>query len=141
VSEAGLVRFYACEGDPLRVALKLTLKARQQAQAVQVCGEPAQLQRLSALLWNESGFVAHAGPQAVAAVRSRSHILLETSAPATSPPVLINLSDGLDLSALAVQRLFEIVGPDEAQRQGGRERFRRHAQQRGARPEHVQVAA
>lgn len=136
----GLVRFYACEGDPLRVALKLVLKAREQGQPVQVCGDLPQLERLSGLLWTQPGFLAHAGPRASAAVRSRSPIRLD-SAPPVEAALLINLSDGLDLSAHPAERVFELVGPDEAARAGGRARFRRHQQARGQKPEHVQVGA
>lgn len=136
----GLVRFYACEGDPLRVALKLALKAREQRQTVQICGEAAQLQRLGAMLWSEPGFIAHAGPSAPPAVLARSPIRLCRELPSDAT-VLINLSDALDCSALQAERLFELVGPGEAERRGGRQRFRRHQQLRGERPEHVQVPA
>lgn len=135
----GLVRFYACEGDPLRVALKLVLKAREQQQTVQLCGESAQLQGLSALLWNEPGFIAHAGAAAGPAVQARSPIRMGQEPAAAG--VLINLSDAVDCSAVEVERLFEIVGPGDEARAGGRQRFRRHEQVRGLRPDHVKVPA
>lgn len=137
-----LVRFYACEGDPLRVALKLVLKAHEQRQPVQLCGDAAQLQRLSALLWNEPGFMAHAGPGSPPAVRARSPIRLGGEpAEAGAADVLINLGAELDCSAAVAARVFELVGPSEEERATGRQRYRRHEQQRGQRPEHVKVPA
>lgn len=135
----GLVRFYACEGDPLRVALKLVLKAREQQQTVQLCGQPAQLQRMSSLLWNEPGFIAHAGPVAAPAVQARSPIRLGKQPAAAD--VLINLDDALDCSAETAERVFELVGPSDEERAAGRQRYRRHEQVRGERPEHVRVPA
>jgi DNA polymerase IIIc chi subunit len=134
-----LVRFYACEGDPLRVALKLVLKAREQRQQVRLCGDTAQLQRLSALMWSEPGFIAHAGPGTAPTVQARSPITLGGEPAAAD--VLINLGDALDCSAVQAARVFEIVGPDDAARAAGRQRFRRHEQVRGQRPEHVRVPA
>ncbi len=134
-----LVRFYACEADPLRVALKLLLKARAQGQRVHVCAERSLLERLSAALWMREGFLAHAGPLAGEAVRARSPLVLSEQPPAAPVPLLLNL--GVDLpEALPVQRLFELVGPGEAERAAGRQRFRQHLQ-RGLRPETVKVPA
>jgi DNA polymerase-3 subunit chi len=135
-----LVRFYACAGDPLRVALKLALKAREQGEALQVCAAPEQLVRLSEWLWAQPGFVAHAGPSAPPEVVVRSALRLQPE-PRDDARLVVNLRDDLDLSAHPAQRVFELVGPDEAQRAAGRQRFRRHQEARGMRPEHVQVAA
>lgn len=132
-----LVRFYACQADPLRVALKLALKASEQGQAAQVCGSRAELDKLSAALWNCDGFVAHAGPAAGDWVRERSRLQLSEAPPVRPLPLLINL--GLELpDELPVQRLFELVGPGEEARAAGRRRYRRHVQL-GRQPETVTV--
>lgn len=122
-----LVRFYACQADPLRVALKLALKASEQGQVTQVCGPRAALEKLSAALWNCEGFVAHAGPAASDRVRERSRLRLSEAPPSQHLGLLINL--GMELpDELPVQRLFELVGPDDEARAAGRRRYRRHQQ-------------
>lgn len=134
-----LVRFYACQADPLRVALKLALKAGEQAQPTVVCGARAELDALSAALWNCEGFVAHAGPSASERVREHSRLQLCEQPPAQGVSLLINL--GLDLpDDLAAQRLFELVGPTDEARAAGRRRYRRH-QQLGRPLETVTVGA
>jgi DNA polymerase IIIc chi subunit len=134
-----LVRFYACEGDPLRVALTLVRKALDQAQRTWVCGPPEQLERLSQLLWAGDGFLAHAGPRAAASVRQRSALVLGSELPPQPVDVLLNLGGAVGPEALA-RRLLDLVGPDEAARAAGRERYRRHAQA-GVTPESVRVPA
>lgn len=132
-----LVRFYACEGDPLRVALKLALKASEQGQRAQILGARAELEKLSAALWRCEGFVAHAGPAASAEVRARSSLCLSEALPAAAMPLLINLGQELP-DELPVDRLFELVGPEPEVREAGRRRFRRHLQL-GRKPESVSV--
>lgn len=137
----GLVRFYACDGDPLRVAAKLLGKAREQGQSVLVNGPASTLSDLGALLWSQPGFFAHAAADASPAVLRRSGVRLGGSADdAFQPALLINLDDSLDCSSAPWPRVFELVGPSPDERAGGRRRFKRHEQVRGVRPEHVKVA-
>lgn len=121
-----LVRFYACDGDPLRVALKLALKAHAQRQRARILGPAEALQRLSQQLWQQDGFIAHAGPGASPAQQARSALVLSEQAQGDEP-LLINLGQALP-DTLGAQRLFELVGPQPEQREAGRERYRRHQQ-------------
>jgi DNA polymerase IIIc chi subunit len=134
-----LVRFYACEGDPLRVALMLVRKAMDQAQRTWICGPVEQLERLSQQIWAADGFLAHAGPQASASVRQRSKIVLGAELPSQTVDVLLNLGAAVGPDAPA-RRLLDLVGPDDAARAAGRERYRRHVQA-GISPESVRVPA
>jgi DNA polymerase IIIc chi subunit len=132
-----LVRFYACEGDPVRVALTLVRKAMDQAQRTWVCGPTEQLERLSQLIWAADGFLAHAGPLASAAVRQRSRLVLGVELPVQPVDVLLNLGAAVGPEAPA-RRLLDLVGPEDESRSAGRARFRQHAQA-GITPESVRV--
>jgi len=130
-----LIRFYTCEGDPAEVALRLVLKAGDQA--LQVCAPLAILQRLSALLWSQPGFLAHAGPGADAATLQRSRLRLSVEPPCEPTDLLLNI--GLDLPVdVPVRRLFELVGSD--QREAARGRYRAHVAA-GRQPQTVAVRA
>lgn len=153
-----LVRFYACQGDPLGVALRLLRKAHAQAEPVDVHGEATTLRALSQALWDSEGFVAHAAPGDAAGVWAHSRIRLR-AAPATgetqgegaieatgeatvNPQALqINLGPAtLPAAAWSSARIFELTGSDAASRQAARLRYREH-QARGHTPETVQVGA
>ena len=130
-----LVRFYTCEGDPELVALRLVLKAGNQV--LQVCAPLATLQRLSALLWSQPGFLAHAGPGADTAVLRLSRMRLGVEPPVEPVDLLLNIGQDLPVD-LPVRRLFELVGGE--QREAARGRYRAHLAA-GRQPETVAVRA
>jgi DNA polymerase III subunit chi len=132
--QAVQVRFYACDGDPVRVALKLLVKAWHAGQAVRVEGAPAQLQQLSESLWLQNGFMAHAGPKSSPATQLRSALRLGVG---QSAALCINLQDETP-APLGAERVFEMVGSSTEAREGGRSRFR-HYRALGVTPETVQV--
>ncbi len=136
----GVVRFYACAGDPVLVALRLVHKAlREPDPALWVTGDATALQALSRALWSGDGFVAHAPPGASERVRQCSRLILSTEPPEQPPGLLISL-EALDTDAagLTAQRHFDVFGGGQAQRDAARERFRWH-QRQGVQPESVQV--
>lgn len=139
---SGLVRFYACEGDPVLVALRLVLKAWEQGQRTWVQGAADALQRLSDALWLQPGFLAHAGPASPPEVLRLSRIALREQAPEPSLGVQLWIGLGLiqPLESLPAPRCFELLGPTEAERQTGRQRYRAY-QAMGLMPESVQVRA
>lgn len=136
----GVVRFYACAGDPVLVALRLVHKAlREPDPALWVTGDATALQALSRALWSGDGFVAHAPPGASERVRKCSRLILSTEPPVEPPDLLISL-EALDTDAAGrtAQRYFDVFGDGQAQRNAARERFRWH-QRQGVQPESVQV--
>jgi DNA polymerase III subunit chi len=137
-----LVRFYACEGDPVLVALRLVLKALEQGQRTWVQGAADALQRLSDALWLQPGFLAHAGPASPLEVLQLSRIALRQQAPPASLSVQLWIGLGViqPIESLPAPRCFELLGPTEAERQTGRQRYRAY-QALGLVPESVQVRA
>ena len=142
MTDLALVRFYACEGDPVPVALRLLMKALDQKQRTWVQGTEDALQRLSDALWLQPGFQAHAGPSSPADVVSASPIVLGHQAAEVGERLglWIGLCASGDVDALPAQRCFELVGPSESERQRGRQRYRAY-QAAGYAPESVQVKA
>lgn len=121
-----LVRFYACEGDPVAVAARLVAKALARGEALCVCGAAGALQRLSDRLWQSPGFVAHAAPAASESVRRHSRVRLLDQPPAHLPGALVlNLGADLHVESLQARRLLDVVGPTEPERQAARARYRR----------------
>jgi DNA polymerase III subunit chi len=124
------VDFYILKdtGDPARVlfACRLTEKAVQQGHQVYINTESAvQLQQLDDLLWTfrAGSFLPHAvddgednGEQPV--------LLAHGMEPRDSHDVLVNLSNDVPPFFSRFNRVAELVGGDEAQRAGARNRYR-----------------
>lgn len=136
----GVVRFYACAGDPVGVAARLVRKAHEQGDRLWVCADPALLDRLGQQLWMGDGFVAHAPWQASASVRRHSRIEFADDAPARAVPLLLNLQGWLAPDRASADKVFDVFGSEEHERQAARQRFRWY-QQAGLEPETVRVGA
>jgi DNA polymerase-3 subunit chi len=134
------VNFHHGATDPIEHACRLLWKAQQQGAAVTVCGADDSLTRLDAALWTFEplAFVPHArlrAGQPMPARLMRTPIwLVDHASEAPASPVLVNLGPQIAAGFESFERLFEIVGRDEAARQSGRQRWR-HLQSRGYRIE------
>jgi DNA polymerase III subunit chi len=130
------VNFHHGASDPIAHACRLLWKAQQRGAAVTVCGDPEALARLDLALWTFEplAFVPHArlrAGQGRPARLERTPIwLVDDVGDAASAEVLVNLGPEIAPGFESFERLFEIVGRDEAARQSGRQRWR-HLQSRG----------
>ncbi len=112
----------------LQLACRLAGKAWPQHRSICICCHPRQQARLDALLWQlpAGRFIAHgiSGSDAAAL----APVLID-SQPAPGS-LLIQLLDHIaDTGALQrYQRILDIVGADEQQRQAGRKRYRQYQQ-------------
>ncbi len=126
---ATAVEFHTGVAEPIGFACRLLRKAYRKGARVLVTAPAPMLARLDHDLWtfDERDFVPHArwSPALSAALAARTPIwLVDTSPPAGSPPVLVNLGAGLvdDLSPFT--RVIEIVASDDDQVQAARRRWR-----------------
>ncbi|MDM0013362.1 DNA polymerase III subunit chi [Variovorax sp. J22P168] len=99
-----------------------------------VVGEGALLETLDQALWRlaPADFVAHCRSDDAPHVVARSPVVLAREATDVLPdrPVLVNLGAGLPARFERFERLIDIVGSDDADRQAGRARWR-HYKDRG----------
>lgn len=115
------IDFYEMSGrfrDPLEVAAVLVGKAWPASGEIVITGNPDQLQRLDALLWERPAgrFLPHGCDDSAAPIR----LLVE---PPPRAPVLINLNPDAELPDGDYNRVLEIVPPDEQARTGLRQRW------------------
>ena len=92
------------------------------------------LETVDLALWklSHSDFIAHCRDDAASGVVARSPVVLADAAALALPdrPILVNLGAGLPARFERFERLIDIVGSDEADRQAGRARWR-HYKDRG----------
>jgi len=130
------VQFHHGCADPLRHACRLLHKAYESGARVAVTGTPEDLAALDVSLWtfDEMAFVPHARLSAAAAPSQRLRPtpiwLVERAVDAPEASVLVNLGPAIAPGFESFERLFEVVGRDDAARQSGRARWR-HLQSRG----------
>lgn len=135
-----LVRFYACAGDPIGVAARLARKAYEQGEVLCICAEPAALEKLSEQLWLAEVFLAHAGPDSNETVRRVSRVELSPTTPGRPVALLMNVNGWLAPDCCTAEKVFDVFGGQEEERQAARQRFRWY-KDAGREPEAVQVAA
>lgn len=130
------VQFHHGCADPLRHACRLLHKAYESGARVAVTGTPEDLGKLDVALWtfDELAFVPHARLAAAGAPSQRLRCtpiwLVDRAVDAPEASVLVNLGPAIAPGFESFERLFEVVGRDDAARQAGRERWR-HLQSRG----------
>ena len=120
------IDFYFEAEDKLRVACRLSAKAAQQKLRVLIYApDEAEAQRIDKLLWTwqATGFLPHC--------MTRSPLAAQTPVLITHDPediphdeVLLNLHSQWPPAFSRFQRLVEIVGRDDTDREAARERFR-----------------
>ncbi|MDM0110765.1 DNA polymerase III subunit chi [Variovorax sp. J22R133] len=129
------IEFRFNAADKVDYACRLLRKAvaAKGAQLV-VTADPVTLGAVDAALWQLSptDFVAHCHADAQKQVLSRSPVVLAIPNAGSLPdrPVLINLSSEVPVGFERFERLIELVGCDEGERQAGRVRWR-HYTERG----------
>ncbi|HEX4985451.1 MAG TPA: DNA polymerase III subunit chi [Burkholderiales bacterium] len=121
------VLFYTHAEDKLKTACTLTAKALSRGMRVMLLTpDAAATEKLSALIWSvpSTGFVPHCrsnhrlAPVTPVIV---DHVVAE---PLLHDQVLVNLCDETPAVFSRFQRLVEIVGTDDADREAARARFR-----------------
>jgi len=99
-----------------------------------VVADPALLEAIDMALWklSPSDFVAHCRSDDAPFVVARSPVVLADGAASALPdrPILVNLGAELPPRFERFERLIDIVGSDDADRQAGRVRWR-HYKDRG----------
>ena len=124
------VNFHHNAGDPLAYACRLLHKAHQRGARVAVTGAALALGRLDELLWTFEplAFVPHArlrGGEAPSERLAPTPIwLVERPEQAPSHEVLVNLGPAIAPGFESFERLFEIVGSEEAEKESGRARYK-----------------
>lgn len=122
--------------DPIAYACRLLQKAYLRGTRVTVCGDVELLRQLDVALWtfDATAFVPHAslrsGAQRPARLAPTPIWLVDRPDDAPEAPVLVNLGPEIAPGFESFERLFEIVGSDDASRQAGRQRWR-YLQSRG----------
>lgn len=130
------VNFHHGAADPLAYACRLLAKASQRGARVAITGTAEVLAQLDVALWTFEplAFVPHARLRAGQPVAPRLAItpvwLLDRATDAPHHEVLVNLGPDIAPGFESFERLFEIVGRDDAGRQAGRSRWR-HLESRG----------
>ena len=127
------LEFHTDVGDPLGYSCRLLRKAYRRGLKVVVCAEPERLNRLDTQLWTfeQLEFVPHArvrgGERPDAALAARTPIWLVDASAAWPPAdVVVNLGPQPIGEPTRFERIIEIVGDDEADRQAGRARWRHY---------------
>ena len=120
------IDFYFEADDKLHVACRLAAKAAQRKLRVLIySADEVQAQRIDRLLWTwqATGFLPHCMARSPLAAQTP---VLITHDPEDTPhdEVLLNLNPAWPPAFSRFQRLVEIVGRDEEDRQAARERFR-----------------
>ncbi|MDM0023578.1 DNA polymerase III subunit chi [Variovorax saccharolyticus] len=99
-----------------------------------VVADAAALEALDLALWKlaPSEFIAHCRSDDAPFIVERSPVVLADSSADALPdrPILVNLGAGLPARFERFERLIDIVGSDDADRQAGRARWR-HYKDRG----------
>ena len=120
------IDFYFNADDKWQVACRLAGKAAAQRRRMLIYApEPETAQRIDRLLWTwpATGFVPHCAARD--ALAGETPVLIDGATDAApSCDVLLNLSDGTPPAFERFERLLEVVGRDDADRQQARGRYR-----------------
>ena len=120
------IDFYFNAADKLQVACRLAGKALEQRKRLLIYAPQADTaQQIDRLLWTwpATGFVPHCRAEDALAAQTPVLIGAETDA-AAGCDVLLNLSPGTPPAFERFERLLEVVGREDADRQAARERYR-----------------
>ncbi|MFM2053937.1 MAG: hypothetical protein RL456_1974 [Pseudomonadota bacterium] len=134
MSSPTAVAFHFNVPDRRLYACRLLRKAWRTGARVAVTGEAAMLAELDRLLWTFEPleFVPHWRGGTVEALPARLRdtpvVLLEQPSAAAGHEVLVNLGRDLPAGCTAFRRVIEIVGRDEYDRDGARQRWRAYGQ-------------
>jgi len=125
------VTFHFNAPEKTGYACRLLRKAVAAGAKVVVTGESRQLRELDTALWTFSAleFVPHClGAEAAPAVLSASPVVLAESArSAPHHQVLVNLGAAVPDGFERFERLIEVVGVEDEDRQQGRQRWKHYA--------------
>lgn len=124
------VSFHFNVPDKLRHACRLLRKAHQARRPMGVVGPMAELQTLDVALWEISAldFVPHCTTQAPARVLAQTPIVLAPDCAAIGHShMLLQLGEEVPAGFERFERLVEVVGLDEQDRQHARRRWRYYA--------------
>lgn len=120
------VNFYFNAADKMQVACRLAGKAAASgARLLIYAPDPETLQRIDRLLWTwpATGFVPHCG--ADDAIAGETPVLLDgATGSAAGCDVLLNLSAETPPAFERFERVLEVVGRDDEDRQRARDRYR-----------------
>jgi DNA polymerase-3 subunit chi len=135
------IDFYTNAEPKLQVACQLAAKARLQSLRLLIYApDEAMARAIDNLLWTFAGTVFLPHCMARDALAPETPVLIATSC--ESPPhdeVLLNLCQEPPASFSRFQRLVEIVGTEDADKQAGRARFRFY-RDRGYEVGHIDLA-
>jgi len=127
------LEFHTDVGDPLGYSCRLLRKAYRRGLKVVVCGAPERLSRLDTLLWTfeQLEFVPHlrlrSGERPDAVLAARTPIwLADAGAAWPQADVIVNLGDHAVEEPARFERIIEIVGDEDPDRQAGRARWRHY---------------
>ena len=119
------IDFYFNAADRLQVACRLAAKAFAERKRMLIYAPDSELaERLDRLMWTwqATGFVPHCPPDDKLA--PETPVLISADDQAADIPILLNLSAGCPPHFASFERLLEVVGAEEADREPARERFR-----------------
>lgn len=116
--------------DPVAYTCRLLRKAVASGARVLVRSDAATAQRIDTELWalSPTDFVAHCDASASASMRRRSPVLLaaDGTQPVDGYGVLVNLAADVPPAFEAFDRVIEIVGVDDHDRQAARGRWKHY---------------
>lgn len=127
------ISFHFNAPDKFNHACRLLRKACNAGHRVSVVGPAAALQQLDAALWTFSAldFIPHCFADAPQTVQTKSAIVLGqvSTSEAVSPArqMLVNLDNTVPDGFERFERVIELVGTDEADRQSARARWKHYA--------------
>ena len=119
------IDFYFNAADRLQVACRLAAKALAERKRVLIYAPDAELAtKLDRLMWTwpATGFLLHC--PAHDALAAETPVLIGGDDEAAEIPILLNLSADCPPHFASFERLLEVVGTDEADREPARARFR-----------------
>ena len=119
------IDFYFNAADRLQVACRLAAKALAERKRVLIYAPDAELAtKLDRLMWTwpATGFLPHCS--AHDALAAETPVLIGGDDEAAEIPILLNLSTDCPPHFASFERLLEVVGTDEADREPARARFR-----------------
>jgi DNA polymerase III subunit chi len=128
------IAFHFNAPDKQAYACRLLRKALSQGARVTVTADPTTLARLDSLLWtfSQTDFIAHVRLPAAAHELGLAPVVLAADPSSDALPhrdVLVNLGEGLPTGFDRFQRVIEVVGTDDADRQLARSRWKQYAAQ------------
>ena len=136
------IDFYFNAADRLQVACRLAGKALAQGKRTLIYApDPELLSRIDKQLWTwpAIGFVPHCRLDDRLAADTPVLLAGDERTP-EQPEILLNLAAACPPHFASFERLLEVVGQDQAEKEAGRERFRFY-KQRGYRIAHHDLAA